>query len=121
MQATPTNPLGIARETAHMFNIWPYSGLGVEVVYFLRRESDQCIKIGCTGIISRRVARITRDIGEPVTVLAACPGYRDEEWALHDHLQATRVDGEWFHPTPQLLAFIDWLHYRGTVVHHVYH
>lgn len=42
-----------------------------------------------------------------ITLAATVPGDRAEERAMHDRFIEARAAGEWFHATPELLAFID--------------
>jgi hypothetical protein len=82
------------------------------VVYFMRR--DGLIKIGVTTDVVKRAKAISKGssmatgmtIG-PVEVLATTPGDGAFESRLHRQFAASRVDGEWFRPTPRLLRLID--------------
>lgn len=82
------------------------------VVYFMRREG--LIKIGVTTDVVKRAKAISKGssmatgmtIG-PVEVLATTPGDGAFESRLHRQFAASRVDGEWFRPTPRLLRLID--------------
>lgn len=81
------------------------------VVYFMRREG--LIKIGVTTDIAKRAKAVSKGssmadgmtIG-PVEVLATTPGDAEFESRLHRQFGASRVQGEWFRPTPKLLSLI---------------
>lgn len=77
----------------------------VAPVYYVRR-ADGLIKIGWTGQLARRLTTLTREHG-PIELLATHPGGRDVEQRQHARFRDARVEGEWFRPTPELLAHID--------------
>jgi hypothetical protein len=76
------------------------------VVYFIQAESGGPIKIGRAKSVKRRLAIL--QIGNParLVVLRTTPGGAHEEAALHAHFAASRLSGEWFEPTEELLALI---------------
>lgn len=80
-------------------------------VYFIQHGGPEGhIKIGTTT--SNPYARLrTLQTGapEPLVLLAAIPGNLLLERELHERFAAirTRENGEWFHATPELLAFIE--------------
>lgn len=82
-------------------------------VYFLRRP-DGAIKIGYTGDIGVRIKELSRQQGCDLQLLAWKPGGRDAEAALHKRFWRDRLDGEWFHPSGRLLAYVDKIVNRST-------
>lgn len=74
-------------------------------VYYLRRR-DGSIKIGTTRRPHERYREVARDQG-PVRVLATHVGDVDAEHRMHARFADHRLDGEWFAPHPELLAWID--------------
>jgi len=77
------------------------------VVYFMQRDTDDAIKIGFTSDVLRRVPEL-RKKGYPVVLLAAVPGDKSFEGALHGKFADERLDpkDEWFRASDRLLAFI---------------
>jgi hypothetical protein len=76
-------------------------------VYFAC-ASDGKIKIGRTGRLRLRIQQL-----RPRATLVGSITLRDRsssmllEGALHEALAASRFRGEWFHPTPEVLATLD--------------
>jgi hypothetical protein len=85
------------------------------VIYFVQAEIIGRIKIGycARGHFEKRLSHL--QIGSPVElrVLATCRGDRTREAILHDRFAASRVRGEWFEPTPDLVRFIARLNGRA--------
>lgn len=77
------------------------------LVYFLRAEHSGNIKIGCTGNLERRLATLAGASSEPVAVIGTVAGGTALEAHLHDLFAASRLRGEWFAATPDLVAYID--------------
>jgi hypothetical protein len=75
------------------------------VIYFLRREPDRLIKIGRTRDLRRRLRALERQYG-PLAVLAVADESRHREAALHRLFSSLWVEGEWFAPGADLMAFI---------------
>lgn len=67
-------------------------------VYFAER--DGLIKIGCSDSPKVRVGALH------ARLLAVIPGRYPEERQIHNRFAADRVDGEWFRPSAELVAFI---------------
>ena len=83
---------------------WAERELRGSWVYFLRR-SDEAIKIGYSAQPKVRVTTLRGKHGD-LEVLALMRGGRDEERALHSRFAMSRLEGEWFTATPELLAFV---------------
>lgn len=83
----------------------------MRVIYFYRRDNGD-IKIGSAVNLSTRRWQLFSKYGE-LTLLGLIEGWEPEEEALHVQFNKHRVsiDGingtDWFHPAPELLAFID--------------
>jgi len=77
-------------------------------VYFVRQANDAgLIKIGYTDdSIKSRLSTLQTASPEPLTLLCAVPGSRDEETALHARFAPYRRRGEWFEPSSELLEYI---------------
>lgn len=76
-------------------------------VYFVRSEKTHAIKIGFTaGKVEDRLGALQTAHPYKLQVLATCRGNREYEKALHDRFGQLRLEGEWFEPHPDLLAFI---------------
>jgi hypothetical protein len=76
-------------------------------IYFIRNRATGHIKIGVSGDIPRRVQSIVAAANIHVELLGYKEGDRAEEQALHKRFAEHRRHGEWFKPSPELLAFID--------------
>lgn len=76
-------------------------------VYFIQAMGGGPIKIGSAADVTGRLQML--QTGSPVRlqVLAVIPG-ADEcgEFALHAQFAESRLHGEWFQPTPELLDVI---------------
>lgn len=68
-------------------------------VYF-GRQGDR-IKIG----FARDVPRRAQELG--IDVITSLPGGKPLELLFHKHFEASRIEGEWYRETPDLLAVID--------------
>lgn len=76
-------------------------------VYFVRSEKTHAIKIGFTaGKIEDRLSALQTAHPYKLQVLAASCGSREYEKALHGRFGHLRLEGEWFEPHPDLMAFI---------------
>jgi hypothetical protein len=80
------------------------------------------IKIGCSNNPTLRVKALSNEYDKPMTLLATMPGGLLEEEMMHNRFAHARVPRtahaappEWFFPTKDLAAFIDWLVAHPTV------
>lgn len=85
-----------------------------EVVYFTQRIDTGEIKIGFTGNLKSRMRTISAQQKCCLSVLATICGGRQAERCLHLRFANARIRGEWFRPTPELLAYIATIHKRPT-------
>ena len=74
-------------------------------VYFI--EAGDFIKIGISIRLSGRVREIKTHCPSPIKVIHHERGGRNFERELHRQFAHIRSHGEWFHKTPELLAFIE--------------
>src|SRR5262245_55030947 len=78
------------------------------MLYFIQAEQVGHIKIGLTDNDDALVRLATLQTGSPVPLrlLGTIPGTMQDEKDLHRRFAASKVCGEWFLPTPELLALI---------------
>lgn len=74
-------------------------------VYFAVRHADKAIKIGFSKNPQERVKSFSAGSG-PCTLVAEKRGSISDETALHRHFKDSRIGGEWFAATPELLDLI---------------
>lgn len=65
------------------------------MIYFIRNESLNLVKIGTTDNVERRFRELRAQSCQRLTLVGACPGGRDEERAWHERFRACRTHGEW--------------------------
>lgn len=77
-------------------------------VYFIQMmHGDNPIKIGITVNIFDRLRRLQHAHAYELKVIAVIPGKgRETESELHRRFADSRLRGEWFRRTPELLEFI---------------
>lgn len=76
-------------------------------VYFIQAGDDGLIKIGVAGNAYQRLAGLQTSSPVPLRLVAAISGVGQvREVELHKRFAHLRAHGEWFHPTPELLAYI---------------
>lgn len=75
-------------------------------VYFIEATSGR-IKIGVAGSVKQRMVSIQNAHDGRLKLMASMPGGYEMERQLHRRFASARVSGEWFEPTPELLAYID--------------
>lgn len=74
-------------------------------VYFIQAAGNGRVKVGYTGgPVAQRLRQL--QVGSPVElrVLSTRPGTRATETALHRKLARWRSHGEWFEPSPEVMA-----------------
>lgn len=76
-------------------------------VYFIQEEGDGPIKIGVGTNAGLRLREL--QIGTPRQLHLRCvvPGGRLLERTIHRAFERSRIQGEWFRPTQDLLALVD--------------
>jgi hypothetical protein len=97
-------PTTWTRKYGHRARPIPQNGRHAPLVYFARRE--RLIKIGTTTNLRHRMMSLHAQ------ELATEPGDLIRERQLHQHFNHLRASGrsrEWFHPEPDLIAYINQL------------
>lgn len=76
------------------------------VIYFVQAGPGGSIKIGTTSDLDRRLREL--QTGNPVSLilLGTIPGSREEEHVVQSMFKHLQMEGEWFRPGEDLLAFI---------------
>jgi hypothetical protein len=82
----------------------PFSG---QWVYFIGLPGKGHIKIGFTSNVGARLAHFKKTLGLVMRQLLMLEGGRNLEKLLLELFHEFRIEGEWFEPAPQLLAFIE--------------
>lgn len=82
---------------------WPVASRRSDRVYFIRATESRAIKIGVSWNPSRRLASLQAGHHERLELLAEVPGDVHAERALHREFAGSRMSGEWFSETQQLL------------------
>lgn len=79
-----------------------------QVVYFVHAKRLDLIKIGSAGDPAVRLRRISLECPDQMEILGTriCWNKGALELALHKRFADSRLRGEWFTPTPELLEFI---------------
>jgi uncharacterized protein YozE (UPF0346 family) len=92
-------------ETLKLWGIMPIVIEGC--VYFIRSEKTHAIKIGfTTGPVEKRLGSLQTAHPYKLQLLATTSGTVEYEKLLHERFGNFRLEGEWFEPHPDLLAFI---------------
>lgn len=76
-------------------------------VYFMRSELTGLIKIGYSVNPDKRHKSIQTSNGGDVTLLTAFKGTMADEQKLHEQFAESRVRGEWFTPTDELMKVVE--------------
>lgn len=77
-------------------------------IYFMRCDCPEgFIKIGFGRDPERRLPAL--QVGSPyhLSIMATMAGTFSDERTIHERFKEARTQGEWFRPTPELLAFIE--------------
>jgi hypothetical protein len=78
-----------------------------EWVYFVQQGAGGPIKIGYSKDPVGRFVSLQTGSAVKHRYLGNMPGTRATERELHGRFHGSRVRGEWYEPTPELLAFIE--------------
>ena len=78
----------------------------IGIIYFVQiRNDDAFVKIGYTkSLRDRLVGGFFTDNPYAIDVVATCSGCQWEELELHRHLSGSRIRGEWYMPTKEVLG-----------------
>jgi hypothetical protein len=75
-------------------------------VYFIQSGHDGPIKIGTAADPHRRLCQLQTGHHEPLKIIAVADGDQKEERKLHERFAASRVHGEWFRASADVVAYI---------------
>lgn len=78
-------------------------------VYFIQSGGSRAIKIGVSWNPARRLSDLQAGHHEKLFLIAEVPGDVTMERELHKEFASTRMSGEWFSCTDELLSRIDYL------------
>jgi hypothetical protein len=76
-------------------------------VYFIQSTEGGPIKIGKSDHPSRRLAGLQNGHPQELVIRAVALGGHAAETLLHQHFERSRLRGEWFMPTKELMAIVD--------------
>jgi T5orf172 domain len=80
---------------------------GVGAVYFMQTEEGWPIKIGWSRDPQARMRQLQTAHGQLLRIIAVLPNVRiGKERELHKQFAASRLQGEWFQPSVELLAYM---------------
>jgi hypothetical protein len=75
-------------------------------VYFISNASGTAIKIGVTTDLPKRLLSLRIANPEELSVVATLPAMWCTEQIVHRYFSTSRIRGEWFRPTEDILEFI---------------
>lgn len=85
----------------------PASGARCRSVYFVQSVDGGLIKIGIASNVAARLSGMQTGSPVKLRVIGVIPDARSTvEAELHERFATARRHGEWFEPTPELLAYI---------------
>lgn len=76
------------------------------MIYFAKAVTSGNIKIGFTRSPAKRLSQLQANLDQDVEMLATMPGGFTLEASLHAKFIASRISGEWFKPTEDLVNYI---------------
>lgn len=79
---------------------------GKPSVYFAQSVAGGPVKIGHSADVEARVASLQTAHADTLRIIGTIPGGRAVEAALHASFADDRIGGEWFRPSPSLIAFV---------------
>jgi hypothetical protein len=74
------------------------------MIYFVQAGENGPVKIGFTSSWGLRLSTLQTGNHEELRVRAIVAGDRDDEERMHEKFARTRIRGEWFEATPELMA-----------------
>jgi hypothetical protein len=77
------------------------------VIYFIRSGTEGSIKVGKTADVQKRLASLQCGHPQKLFLLKSVPGYTEMEAKIHKDLKRWHSRGEWYHPTPEVLRYIE--------------
>lgn len=76
-------------------------------VYFIQARTLGLIKIGYSSDVKKRIETLQTGCPDEIDLLRTIPGSVELERAIHGRFAASRVRGEWFTPSAELMQFIE--------------
>lgn len=76
-------------------------------VYVIRAKTIGLLKIGVSINPEKRMAALAEQAPDDLELVCSFKGNRTTEALLHRRFQAHRARGEWFHPHPEILAWLE--------------
>jgi hypothetical protein len=77
-----------------------------EYVYFIQIDGEGAIKIGVSNNPLSRLETLQTGSHQRMTLLGILPGGYDVESQIHAQFAKSRIRGEWFTASPELIDFI---------------
>jgi len=77
------------------------------VVYFVQNQETLAIKIGTTKDLAKRLSMLQVGCCQKLKLVHSFEGGKTEERIAHEKFRASKIRGEWFNPTDDLIQFID--------------
>lgn len=78
------------------------------VVYFIQSVGGGPVKIGWSKQVTSRLRGLQTGHAERLTILAVLPATKETERSIHRALPSHRLHGEWFAPSVEVLALVEW-------------
>jgi Meiotically up-regulated gene 113 len=79
----------------------------MRVIYFIQAGRYGPVKIGISKNPRKRLRALQVPNPKPLTLLGVMEGDSDTEKEVHREFRNSRIRGEWFSISPELLRFID--------------
>jgi hypothetical protein len=76
------------------------------MIYFIQQSEDGPIKIGRSCDPESRLKEMQTGNPDPLHILGCCADMGDTEQKLHKRFKHIHIQGEWFEPADDLMAFI---------------
>jgi predicted DNA-binding transcriptional regulator AlpA len=76
-------------------------------IYFAQSGKNGPIKIGVSDHPTKRIAELNTGSSDPIKILGMRKGSHQDEVFFHKLFKDYHLNGEWFEPVPELLAYID--------------
>jgi hypothetical protein len=79
----------------------------MKLIYFIQAGKAGPIKIGISKDPRRRLRALQVPNAKTLSLLGCMEGDLDTEREIHSTFRYSRIRGEWFSPSPELMKFID--------------
>lgn len=99
----------------------------LRLIYAMKNLDSGIIKIGISHNPRQRADILSYIEKAPIEIIGVACGTMQHESMLHEKFAASRIRGEWFHPTPDVLEFAnslhkynnEWINKFGVVMAHI--